>query len=298
MKTIIKSLLFACFIFHSSFCLGYTINNISIGTDLNSAAWAKVNNNNNNFVAWLNADDLTNGYFFGVLTNIAPLMTNALPTLLDQSNRLNTVSNYFMIVSNNFVTVSNRVTAGTFANGAHITGNLADSGTFSSDAGSFTSDGSGNVTAQTFTPVSDRALKENITPLTPGASLGLALALTNYQWNFRARTNLVTTTGTSATTNLIEKIIPASGEQMGPMAQDWHTVTGLDDGRHISLTAMQGLLLGAIQDLAARQPVAGTVSHATDSTSGHGAGLIRWDANYLYLSVGTNQWKRAALATW
>jgi len=472
----------------------YTITNINIGTDLNSAAWTKVNNNNNNFVAWLNADDLTNGYFYGVLTNIAPLFTNALPSLLAQSNRLNVVSNNFtvvsnnfVVVSNNFVTVSNQFASGTAAvpvdahgnghwgtngmslvyltpasgdtyygigghgiddgafssigmngfifenanqslvdfgwaaldddggswmnsarfearsgyvlsggakelqfgwsadfiggfgplpclllgdnystategfsigegnspstppaNGLHVTGNVQFDAAFSSDGGNFTSDGSGNVTAQTFTPVSDRALKENIAPLPPGQALDMAVALTNFQWNFRARTNLVAvvarqagfTNGTATisgsngvgkinlnspttnltgnnlaastastnnivakrglilTTNLVQKIVPASGGQIGPMAQDWHAVTGLDDGRHISLTAMQGLLLGAIQDLAARQPAAGTVTNSTDSTGGRGAGLIRWDTNYLYVSVGTNQWKRAALSSW
>ena len=498
------TLLFAFFILHSSFCLGYTITNISIGTDLNSAAWTKVNNNNNNFVAWLDADDLTNGYFYGVLTNIAPLFTNALPSLLAQSNRLNVVSNNFtvvsnrfVVVSNNFVTVSNQYSSGTAAvpvdshgngswgtngmnliyltpasgdtyygiggngindgtfpsigmngfifenadqplvdfawaaldddggswmnsarfearsgyvlsggakelefgwsadfiggfgylpclllgdnystategfsigegnvpttppaNGLHVAGNVQFDAAFSSDGGNFTSDGSGNVTAQTFTPVSDRALKENIAALPPGQALDMALALTNFQWNFRARTNHVAViarqagftnntaaappgvsagnvvakinspatniaTATSSastngntgginstnaiaiakkglvtTTNLVQKIVPASGKQIGPMAQDWHAVTGLDDGRHISLTAMQGLLLGAIQDLAARQPTAGTVTNSTDGTGGHGAGLIRWDANYLYVSVGTNQWKRAALTGW
>lgn len=41
-----------------------------------------------------------------------------------------------------------------------------------------------------------------------------------------------------------------------------------------------------------------TVSASTNSTFGQGAGLIRWDANYLYVSTGTNQWKRAALSAW
>jgi hypothetical protein len=57
-----------------------------------------------------------------------------------------------------------------------------------------------------------------------------------------------------------------------------------------------GATLMAIQvDL---QKLPFTVTNSTDSTSGSGAGLIRWYTNYLYISTGTNQWKRAALASW
>ena len=166
------------------------------------------------------------------------------------------------------------------SNGLHVVGNVQFDSAFSSDSGNFTSDGSGNVTAQTFTPLSDRTLKENITPIQPGSSLAMVMALTNYQWNFKARTNFTQTVtrqtnsaatnlvaksspattnsmansitakaGLILTTNLTPKVLAASGKQFGPMAQDWHAVTGLDDGRHISTTAMQGLLLGAMQDL-------------------------------------------------
>lgn len=196
-------------------------------------------------------------------------------------------------------------------NGLHVVGNVQFDSIFSSDAGTFTSDGSGNVTAQTFTPVSDRALKENIQPIQPGKSLDMVLSLTNYQWNFKPRTNLflsisrqtnsaVTNAQSKAglilTTNLTQRVFPASGRQFGPMAQDWHAVTGLDDGHHISTTAMQGLLLGAIQDTAGRLPTMGTITSSTDAAPG--PGLIRWDANYLYLSVNTNQWRRVALNVW
>jgi hypothetical protein len=147
--------------------------------------------------------------------------------------------------------------------GLHVVGNVQLDAAFSSDGGNFTSDGSGNVTAQTFTPVSDRTLKENIQAIQPGKSLNMVLSLTNYQWNFKSRTNLVQTIGRTnsaatnmqskagmvLTTNLTQRVFPASGTQFGPMAQDWHAITGLDDGHHISTTAMQGLLLGAIQDL-------------------------------------------------
>jgi hypothetical protein len=41
-----------------------------------------------------------------------------------------------------------------------------------------------------------------------------------------------------------------------------------------------------------------TITASTNSTTGYGAGLMNWDTNYIYVSVGTNRWKRAALSTW
>lgn len=41
-----------------------------------------------------------------------------------------------------------------------------------------------------------------------------------------------------------------------------------------------------------------TVTNSTDSTYGYGAGLICLDTNYIYFSVGTNQWKRVAGTNW
>jgi len=38
-----------------------------------------------------------------------------------------------------------------------------------------------------------------------------------------------------------------------------------------------------------------TITNSNDSTWGKGAGLICVDANYIYISTGTNTWKRAAL---
>lgn len=159
-------------------------------------------------------------------------------------------------------------------------------GAFKADGGAIYSSGSGNLSAQSFITLSDRNLKENIQPIPEGKSLEMARALNDYSWKFKTQSDSA------------EKAPAANGGQLGPMAQDWHAVTGLDDGRHISLTAMQGLLLGAVQDLASQLPAPGTVAKSCDSTSGHGAGLVKWDADYIYISVGTNQWKRAALTTW
>jgi len=190
--------------------------------------------------------------------------------------------------------------------------NTTFGGAINCDGGNFYSDGSGNVAAQSFTPVSDRALKENIKPFAPARALDMALALTNAEWRFKGRTNVVTranrssaTNVTAVATNQVARIIPASGRQFGPMAQDWHQVTGLDDGHHISLTAMNGLLLGAVQGLNQkltadeqfpRIPVY-TPPHSVSSTFGYGAGLLACDSNNLYVSIGTNIWSRINLQT-
>ena len=41
-----------------------------------------------------------------------------------------------------------------------------------------------------------------------------------------------------------------------------------------------------------------TPTNSTATTWGHGAGVLLVDTNYVYVSVGTNQWKRAALSSW
>ena len=41
-----------------------------------------------------------------------------------------------------------------------------------------------------------------------------------------------------------------------------------------------------------------TITNSSDSTYGYTDGLIRWDSNYIYVSVASNLWKRAALSTW
>jgi hypothetical protein len=165
-------------------------------------------------------------------------------------------------------------------------------GAVQTDSGLIHSDGGGNLSAQSFITLSDRTRKENIKPLPQGQSLEMARALPDFSWNFKGQSQ------TEGKTDATAETVAENHTQFGPMAQDWHAVTGLDDGRHISLTAMQGLLLGAVKDLATQLPAHGTVAHSTDSTDGCGAGVIKWDNDYIYVSTGTNQWRRAALATW
>ena len=51
-----------------------------------------------------------------------------------------------------------------------------------------------------------------------------------------------------------------------------------------------GVTLNELLELTPR-----TITNSTDTTWGKGAGLICVDANYIYISTGTNTWKRAAL---
>jgi len=139
----------------------------------------------------------------------------------------------------------------------HYNGVLQVDTSFNSDANQIYSDGSGNLTAQTFNPVSDRARKEKIVALSPANALAMALALNDYSWRFKARTNTTVSVALTNRMSLVTNVVvhPASGTEFGPMAQDWHAVTGLGGGTNISMTSMSGLLLGAIQGLAQAQGI-------------------------------------------
>lgn len=99
----------------------YTITNINIGMDSNSLAWTKVNNNNNNFVSWLNSMTLSNSYVLLVVSNNSILVSNVMssipPSLNSVSNRLNLVSSNFTVVSN---LVSHSVSTNMFASGGNV----------------------------------------------------------------------------------------------------------------------------------------------------------------------------------
>lgn len=190
----------------------------------------------------------------------------------------------------------------TFGNNVTIPGQL------NSDSGNFYSDGSGNISAQSFNPISDRARKENIKLFDPQSALQMALALTNYTWRFKGRTNFVSAlsrTTNSVSTNLVAVITPAAGKEFGPMAQDWKAVTGLGGGTNISMTSMAGLLLGAVQGLG--QKLTADEQHpqipfytpptSVSTTFGYGPGLLVCDARNLYVSIGTNAWCRIGLPT-
>lgn len=71
---------------------GQTITNVNIGVDSNSNAWSKVNANNNNFVAWLNTDNVTNGFFLGAVTTASAIATSAAANLQTLSNQVAAVT--------------------------------------------------------------------------------------------------------------------------------------------------------------------------------------------------------------
>jgi hypothetical protein len=53
------------------------------------------------------------------------------------------------------------------------------------------------------------------------------------------------------------------------------------------------ITLGGVLQLTPR-----TITNATATTWGYGAGILCADTNYVYVSVGSNSWKRAALTSW
>ncbi|HEU5125484.1 MAG TPA: tail fiber domain-containing protein [Verrucomicrobiae bacterium] len=86
----------------------------------------------------------------------------------------------------------------------------------------------GNVTAKTFTPSSDRNLKENFQPVNPCDVLEKVAALPLMEWNFKAETT----------------------KHLGPMAQDFYTAFGVgSDDKHIATVDADGVALAAIQGL-------------------------------------------------
>lgn len=70
----------------------WTITNINIGGDLNSVAWAKVNNNNNAITGVLNAQSVSNAWFAGQISNAVATATVTAGNLV-QSSRLFTLTN-------------------------------------------------------------------------------------------------------------------------------------------------------------------------------------------------------------
>jgi hypothetical protein len=61
----------------------------------------------------------------------------------------------------------------------------------------------------------------------------------------------------------------------------------------IRTAAVTTISINAILYLTAR-----TITNSTDSTFNLGAGVVCADNNYIYRSVGTNQWKRTPFSTW
>ena len=95
----------------------------------------------------------------------------------------------------------------------------------------FIVDNNGNVSAQGYYPLSDRNAKEHFTTVSPAEMLEKVALLPISQWNY--------------------KTDPADHKHVGPMAQDFHTMFGLNgaEDKRISLTDEGGVALAAIQGL-------------------------------------------------
>jgi len=73
--------------------------------------------------------------------------------------------------------------------------------------------------------------------------------------------------------------------------------TALDNGTVLSVAAVAKT--GNYADLSGRPPTAPALVAAPLSATAAGTvGQIALDANYLYVCVNTNTWKRVALTTW
>ncbi len=108
------------------------------------------------------------------------------------------------------------------------TGDLARFGNASAFVAWLTTNGTWNALA--FNPTSDRAAKENFTPINPREVLEKVTALPLARWNYKA--------------------VPGA-EHIGPVAQDFHAAFGLNgaDDKHIATVDADGVALAAIQGL-------------------------------------------------
>jgi Bacteriophage T4 gp9/10-like protein len=70
-------------------------------------------------------------------------------------------------------------------------------------------------------------------------------------------------------------------------------------GNGTTLTVATVAKTGSYADLTGKPPTAPElVAPPLTSTSAGTTGQISWDANYIYICVNTNTWKRVALTTW
>ena len=73
--------------------------------------------------------------------------------------------------------------------------------------------------------------------------------------------------------------------------------TALGNGTTLGVAAVAKS--GSYTDLSGTPPTApALVAPPVSSTANGTTGQISWDANYIYVCVNTNTWKRVALTTW
>ncbi len=107
-------------------------------------------------------------------------------------------------------------------------GNIARFGNNTAYVSTLTTNGTWSALA--FNPTSDRAAKENFTPVSPGEVLAKVAALPLARWTYKDAPGV---------------------EHIGPVAQDFHAAFGLngDDDKHIATVDADGVALAAIQGL-------------------------------------------------
>jgi hypothetical protein len=102
--------------------------------------------------------------------------------------------------------------------------------TFYAATGSMIIDPAGNVTARSFTPVSDRAAKEAFASVSPAEILERVVSLPVQTWHFKQDSS--------------------EARHIGPMAQDFYAAFGVGpDDKHIATVDADGVALAAIQGL-------------------------------------------------
>ena len=89
--------------------------------------------------------------------------------------------------------------------------------------------------------------------------------------------------------------VRVAGTKMNANINELYTALG--NGTALSVAAVAKT--GSYADLTGVPPTApALVSPPTSSTAAGVVGQISWDANYIYICVNTNTWKRVALTTW
>ena len=106
-------------------------------------------------------------------------------------------------------------------------------------------------------------------------------------------TNFVTATDTNWQTIVVPKL---NNNYAALVA--WNNDQDTNISRIATNSANIGLLFTNPPSVPFIQLRTFTVTNSTDPTFGRGAGIVTADTNYLYLSIGTNLWKRVAVTNW
>ena len=118
----------------------------------------------------------------------------------------------------------------------------------------------------------------------------------------QAQTNLEFVQLTGTITNLVTSTARITIAGAGITNQTYSTVNSnsvvTGDPLPLAFTKVNhSLLYLSIQQTNLTLRSIAPVTHSTNSTAGLGVGRIFCDTNYLYVSIGTNAWRRVAIPT-